>query len=78
MNRRNRYYSRSAVRSWTAGVPDKDPVQAAAERLRLRKIGEQAYKETMELFAPLTAANALAALAWQEQRIRELQAAIDI
>jgi hypothetical protein len=39
---------------------------------RHRAIGEQANREMMERFAPLTAENAQAAIEWQERRIGEL------
>lgn len=45
---------------------------AAEERIRARKAGEQANREMMERFAPLTPENAGEAIKWQEQRIREL------
>ncbi len=49
-----------------------DAPSAAAERVAYRAAGEQANCEMMARFAPLTAANAAEAIAWQEARIREL------
>jgi hypothetical protein len=51
-----------------------DPPGAAEERVRARRIAEQANREMMERFAPLTVENAGEAVRWQEQRIRELLA----
>jgi hypothetical protein len=46
-----------------------DPPGAAKERIANRAACEQANRETMERFGPLTADNARDALAWQEARI---------
>lgn len=49
-----------------------DPPGAAEERIRARHAGEQANREMMAKFAPLTADNAGEAIKWQDARIREL------
>lgn len=49
-----------------------DQPGAAEERIRVRAAGEQANREMMARFAPLTAENAGEAIAWQTQRISEL------
>lgn len=46
---------------------------AAAERRRHQVIGEQANREMMERFAPLSADNVKDALDWQAARIAELE-----
>ena len=63
-------YSRAHYRRLSNGGPDLPG--AVEERVRLRKAGEQANREMMERFAPLTAENVRAALDWQEARIKEL------
>lgn len=52
----------------------RDTPEAIQERIKARLVGEQANREMMERFAPLTPENAGKAIAWQEARIRELTA----
>lgn len=52
--------------------PTKDTPGAIQERIRARLTGEQANREMMEKFAPLTPENAGKAIAWQDARIKEL------
>jgi len=49
-----------------------DAPGAVEWRVRARAAGEQANREMMAKFAPLTAVNAGEAIRWQEARIREL------
>ena len=53
-----------------------DTPERVAERLRYRAIGEQANREMMERFSPLTDGNTMAAIEWQGARIRELSGAV--
>lgn len=50
----------------------KDTHEAVVERLRRRAAGEQANREMMQRFGPLTPENAQEAIAWQDNRIMEL------
>lgn len=49
-----------------------DAPGAAEERIRYRAAAEQAVAETLARFNGITPENALEAIAWQEERIREL------
>lgn len=49
-----------------------DTPERIAERIRRRAAGEQANREMMERFSPMTAENCKEALDWQEARIQEL------
>jgi hypothetical protein len=55
---------------------DVDTPERAAERIAHRQACEQANREMMAKFGPLTAANAAEAIAWQQARISELRAAL--
>jgi hypothetical protein len=68
------FYSKAHYRLLSNGDPDKPG--DAAKRIALREAGEQAHREMLEKFAPLTAQNARAAIDWQERRIRELSEAV--
>lgn len=65
-------FSKRHYRLLANGGPD--TANAKAERIRHRAHCDKAHNETMELFAPLTPENVAAALAWQERRIKELDA----
>jgi hypothetical protein len=49
-----------------------DTPQQVAERVKRRAAGEQAHREMLARFSPLTEANVGEALRWQEERIKEL------
>ncbi len=51
---------------------DLDTPERVAERIKYRLAGEQAHREMLAQFSPLTTENALAAIKWQELRIKEL------
>lgn len=68
-----RVHPNSRSRSWLHVVPDADPEAAVAERIRYRQIGEQAHREMLEKFGPLTPENAHEAIQWQANRILDLQ-----
>ena len=46
--------------------------EGAARRIKRREVGEQANREMMARFAPLTPENAHEAAVWQSGRIEEL------
>ncbi len=46
---------------------------AAAGRIAHRAAAEQAHRETMTRFGPLTPENVREAIAWQESRIAEIR-----
>jgi|DEB19_MinimDraft_3_1074340.scaffolds.fasta_scaffold354509_2 hypothetical protein len=48
----------------------------AQRRIAERKVREQAHREAVDRFGVFTAENAAEAIAWQDQRIRELTDAI--
>jgi len=64
-----RYYSK---RHFDLVCPKPDTAEQAAERISHRKACEQAILEREERFGELTADNALEAMEWQTQRIKEL------
>lgn len=66
-----RYYSKRHYESLRNGPPD--TAETVQQRLARRAAAEQATAETLEKFHLLTHENVTAALAWQEQRIRELE-----
>lgn len=63
-------YSRRHYERLSNGAPD--TVDTIAERARHRAAGEQAHREMLERFQPLTPENAAEAIAWQTRRIAEL------
>lgn len=64
------HYSKRHYDRIANGGPD-TPEQIA-ERVRRRAAGEQAHREMLERFSPLTSRNAVEAFAWQDARIQEL------
>ena len=64
------YYSKRHYRLLSNGGPDTEG--AVAERVARRKAGEQAHKEMLAQFSPLTGENASEAIEWQEKRMKEL------
>lgn len=64
------HYSKRHYDRISNGGPD-TPAQVA-ERIRRRAAGEQAHREMLARFSPLTPQNAVEAFAWQDARIQEL------
>lgn len=64
------YYSKRHYDRLSNGGPDAP--DRVDERVRRRAAGEQAHREMLERFSPLTPQNAVEAFAWQDARSQEL------
>jgi len=65
-----RYYSKRHFERLSNGAPD--TADQVRERLAYRAAAEKAHEEMLERFAPLSPDNALEAIEWQTDRIKEL------
>lgn len=65
-----KHYSKRHYERLSNGGPDTP--ERVAERVGRRSAGEQAHREMLARFSPLTPQNVGEALAWQDARIKEL------